>query len=181
MPGEIGVWVFILGDLLIFGALFATYLFYRADDAGLFMRSQLRLDRDLGMANTLILLTSSWCVALAVQQVRVGAGRTARRWMTGAIACGLGFVAIKSIEYGAKGAEGIDLTTNTFFMFYFIMTGIHLLHLLLGLGLLFFVWRRMPASFPDNREILLIETGASFWHLVDLLWIVLFPLLYLLH
>jgi nitric oxide reductase NorE protein len=88
-------------------------------------------------------------------------------------------VGVKVIEYGAKFRAGITLTSNDFFMFYFMLTGIHLLHVLIGMGVLTFLMRHTAAGVLDERRIQHLESGASFWHLVDLLWIVLFALLYL--
>jgi len=103
--------------------------------------------------------------------------------------CGLGFAAVKIIEYREKITAGITLTTNDFYMYYYIFTGLHFLHVLIGMGVLVFLWfkaraavqRKGELSDGDNeKEMMLIESGASYWHMVDLLWIVLFPLLYLM-
>ncbi len=173
------MWLIIFGDMTIFGLFFCTYLYYRGAEAQIFAQSQLVLNRDLGATNTLLLLTSSWFVATAVQFARLGRGRPIPWLLGGAIACGIGFGIIKIIEYHAKFAIGINITTNDFFMFYFVLTGIHFMHLILATGFLTYVWRRSLRATWDNKDIAILEIGASFWHLVDLLWIVLFPLLYL--
>ncbi|WP_028984486.1 cytochrome c oxidase subunit 3 [Sporichthya polymorpha] len=179
LPGEAGVWVFIFGDMLAFAVFFVTFTIARGGDPDLFNTSARELEVTFGVVNTLLLLSSSWFVATAVRAVRAGERMLASRLLGGAIACGLGFVGSKAVEWSAKVDSDITPTTNVFFTYYFTFTGIHLLHLLLGLlGLVIMlrVVRRPPR--PSNQ--LVLEAGATFWHMVDLLWIVLFPLLYLM-
>lgn len=179
LPGEEGVWVFIFGDLLVFAAFFITYAVERAGKLELFATSQALLDRQLGLLNTLLLLTSSWCVAQAVGAVRRGDAR-GRLLVGGAILLGLAFVAVKFFEYGTKISAGITLNTNSFFIYYYMFTAIHLIHVLIGLGVLTLIFTRFDRTGHYRSGMALIEGGGAFWHLVDLLWIVLFALLYLL-
>jgi len=179
LPGEAGVWVFILGDLLIFAALFITFAYYRSNDVASFIESQHALNQRCGALNTIFMLTSSWCVAIAVQVARVGKTRAARRWLVGGMACAVCFVVVKIFEYQEKIAAGITLTSNDFFMYYYMLTGLHLMHVLLGLGVLIFLWRSLYAP-VSHTSVRTLESGACFWHMVDLLWIVLFALLYML-
>lgn len=180
LPGEAGVWVFILGDMMVFALFFCVYLFYRGENVAVFLDGQARLNQTFGMLNTLLLLASSLFVVTAVDAVRAGKTRRAPLLFGGAFACGLGFGVVKFFEYGEKIRAGIGLTSSDFFMYYFVLTGVHFLHVLIGMGVLIFLWRRSgkPASSP--AEISLFESGASYWHMVDVLWIVLFPLLYLI-
>lgn len=173
------MWVFIFGDLVVFAVFFVTFLVYRMGDPDTFMRSQALLDRGLGLLNTLLLLTSSWFVARAVQDAR-GTGLQTRRLVAAGMACGVGFCGVKVVEYHAKIAAGLTLNTNDFFIFYYMFTGIHLIHVLIGLGVLAFLFHSAHPSQRGTGHIALMEGGAAFWHLVDLLWIVLFPLFYLL-
>lgn len=180
VPGEPGLWVFLGGDLLLFGFLFATYLGYRLDDPDAFASSQRLLNTDLGVINTLLLLTSSLCVVLALRATRSGPRELAPRLVLAAICCGLGFVALKAIEYHDKVEAGADPSRDDFFLWYFILTGIHLVHVVLGLGLLTYVLAvTRPGRQLEHGTARMVEGCACFWHLVDLLWIVLFPLLYL--
>jgi nitric oxide reductase NorE protein len=178
-PGEAGVWVFIMGDLAIFATLFATYLFYRGRDPQLFTSGQQTLNQGYGLANTLLLLTSSLLVVAGVRALRELRPTVAPWMFLGAIACGLGFALIKILEYGEKLSQSITPATNDFYTFYFVLTGLHFFHLVLGLGVLAFMVRAARASKRTHRRFALIEGGACFWHMVDALWIVLFPLLYL--
>jgi nitric oxide reductase NorE protein len=182
MPGETGIWVLVGGDLLLFSVFFVVLVTYRADDPALFADAQRSLDQFIGALNTLLLLTSSLFVALAVKSIRSGtaAARTAPRMLAIGALLGFGFVIVKGFEWSARFAAGQTISTNDFFMFYFMYTGIHLLHVLLGLIVLVtlsFVSRR-PSL--DANTIRLVESGGIFWHLVDLLWVVLFALFYLL-
>ncbi|HSV71966.1 MAG TPA: cytochrome c oxidase subunit 3 [Methylibium sp.] len=180
VPGEEGIWLLIAGDLLLFSVLFVIFLNYRAQQMGVFQAGHARLDQGWGLVNTLLMLSSSWFVATAVQAARRQRARAASRCFALALSCGVGFVLVKVVEYGDKLRAGLTLTTDDFFMFYFIYTGIHLIHVLIGMGVLtaLMVYSRSGDFVPAKLRHL--ETGASFWHLVDLLWIVLFALLYLI-
>jgi nitric oxide reductase NorE protein len=181
VPGEPGTWIFIFGDMLVFGVLFATYLYYRGEDAGLFNRSQEALDPAFGAVNTLLLLISSLLVVLAVRSVRHGLPTVAPRLIAGAFACGIGFSAMKIVEYSDKIGHDLTPATNDFFMYYFVLTGLHWFHLLLGLAVLTYLFALSRKRSLTPRQFAFYEGGACFWHMIDLLWIVLFPLLYLVH
>lgn len=181
IPAEAGIWLFIFGDILVFTLYFFVFGFERVHDLQTYRRSQAELNVALGLFNTLLLLTSSWLVASAMLLIREGgAPRIAALKLLLAIGCGLGFVGVKVVEYAEKVTAGITLTSNDFFTFYYMFTGIHLMHVLIGLGVLIcMAW--YAYTNPDSaRKLVHFESGASFWHMVDLLWIVLFALLYLL-
>jgi len=189
VPGEVGIWVFILGDMVIFGLFFIVFVYYRGLDIELYLQSQAALNQNYGAINTLFLLASSWFVAMAVDDMRSKTTRLAPRFFVLAMLCGLGFAVVKIIEYREKITAGITMTTNDFYMYYYIFTGLHFLHVLIGMGVLVFLWYKARAvvqrkgELPNGnneKEMMLIESGASYWHMVDLLWIVLFPLLYLM-
>jgi len=179
LPGEEGIWAFVLGDMLIFSLFFGTFLYYRNEQTDIFLQSQLLLNKNYGAINTLLLLTSSWFVATAVHMYRKDNLQWTSRLLASGFLCGIGFAIIKVIEFSDKFRAGITLNTNDFFMFYFMFTGIHFVHVLIGLGVLFFIWRTVRRT-PQGSGIRTLENGATFWHMVDLLWIVLFPLIYLL-
>lgn len=181
VPGEIGIWVFILADLGCFAALFAGFLHDRGGDAALYAASQGQLSQDFGMLNTLILLTSSLLVVAGVRGIRSGRMAAARKALFGAIACALAFCVVKVFEWGGKLSDDIVPATNDFWGWYFGLTGIHLFHLLIGLGVLTWMLRQTRKAAPTDGDRSYVESGASFWHMVDLIWIVLFPLLYLAH
>lgn len=182
LPGEAGTWLFILGDMTVFAILFGVHLLDRGDDPALFATSQATLSQDLGATNTLILLTSSLLVVLAVRAVRHANRRhLAAPLLGGAMVCGLVFVVNKYIEYSDKSDQGIGPATNEFYMSFFVLTGVHLVHLICGLALLAYAIVLSRRERLTERQSGYVDGAACFWHMVDLLWIVLFPLLYLVH
>ena len=180
-PGEEGIWIFVCGDMLIFSLFFCVFTYARSKDVELFNQSQQTLAVELGALNMLLLLTSSWFVATAVNELRNGRAQKVAGLLTGAFVLGSGFVVVKIIEYGDKISHGISLHTNDFYMYYYIFTAIHFLHLLVGLGILATLIAKARNHETVLRESRSVETGAIFWHLVDLLWIVLFSLIYLMN
>ena len=179
VPGEAGVWVFIFGDLMVFSVFFGVFLYERGHDREVFEASRETLSPTIGAINTILLLTASLFVALGVQAARRQASTLARRMLVLAMLCGTGFVANKALEYGSKIQAGHTPGQNDFYMYFFAFTGIHLLHLLLGLLVLGIMWRIAGSRVTSAAGIRNLEAGACYWHLVDLLWIVLFSLLYL--
>ena len=178
LPGESGIWILIFGDMAIFALFFGTYLYYRALDVDLYTSSQKDLNAVLGLLNTCVLLTSSWFVVWAVHLVKIQQVRRARFPLAAAIFCGLGFWVIKMIEYSEKFKAGHTIISDGFFMFYFMLTGIHLGHVTIGLVALIFIFNLARKPALTDSEIKMVEGGGVFWHLVDLLWVVLFALLY---
>ena len=179
IPGEEGVWVFILGDICVFAVFFTYYLVQRSKHANLFDLSQSTLNRHLGAVNTFFLLISSLLVVLAVRAMRTAQRGFARRFIVGAFLCGVAFIVVKAFEYSERISAHQLPTTNGFYLLYFVLTGLHLFHLIIGLGVLtalFFLARRADLS---KHQWSFFEGGACFWHMVDLLWLVLFPLIFL--
>ena len=128
----------------------------------------------------MILLTSSWLVALAVQLAHRRASRERiSRLLAWGAACGLAFAVLKAVEYAKKLWAGISMLTNDFYMYYFTLTGLHLVHVAAGTLILLFLWRKASTASYERGNLAGLEAGATFWHMVDLLWVVLFPLLYL--
>ena len=180
LPGVDGVWVAIGADSVIFAILFMSFMQARLKDPAVFEASRQTLNMHLGGIDTLILLTSSWSVALAVQAMKRDQIDREPLLLLGGALTGLMFMASKSIEYFEKFAHGITPATNDFFMWYFTLTGIHLLHVVFGTSLLTYLWIRSRRGTYDHLHRAVPESVASYWHLVDLLWVVLFPLLYLM-
>ncbi|MQB07880.1 cytochrome c oxidase subunit 3 family protein [Agrobacterium tumefaciens] len=181
IPGEPGLWVFLFGDMAIFLVFFVSYLFERAAAPALFASSSAEIGVMTGLVNTIILLTSSLLVAVGVNAMRGGANRLAGLVFTAALVCGLVFVTLKTAEYVHLVQAGNGQGSNLYYTYFFILTGIHLMHVLIGfvvLGMMITTARRSNAS--SDRDIRLVESCACYWHLVDLLWMVIFPLLYLL-
>ncbi len=180
LPGVEGVWVFIGADSVIFAILFLSFMQDRLKNPAIFEVSRHTLNMNLGGIDTLILLTSSWSVALAVQAMKRDQIDREPRLLLGGALTGLMFMASKSIEYFQKFAHGITPGTNPFYMWYFTLTGIHLVHVVVGTSLLTYLWIRSRRGTYDHLHRAVPESVASYWHLVDLLWIMIFPLLYLM-
>lgn len=180
IPGEAGVWVFILGDMVVFALLFGAFVYYRAADVPLFASAQLSLNQSLGALNTLLLLTSSWFVVHGVEAVRARRAALARGMLAAAFGCGVGFMLVKYFEYGEKLRAGFTITSNDFFMYYYLLTGIHLLHVTIGMAVLAYLWQRLRSEADIDAQLSAVESGASFWHMVDILWILLFALVYMM-
>lgn len=177
LPGNGAIWLFVLGDLFIFLAYFVIFMVYRHGNPVGFLDSQRHLDLLSGLVNTLVLLTSSYFVALAVAAMRQGRVRIASSLVMAAASCGLLFMAVKAYEWVRLTRGGFTFTHDNFFMFFFAFTGVHLFHVLMGLVVLGVVRRELRC--PSIREHV-VEAGAIYWHLVDLLWVVLFALLYVM-
>ncbi|SCX01133.1 cytochrome c oxidase subunit 3 family protein [Mycolicibacterium fluoranthenivorans] len=178
VPGESSMWFFVVGDLIIFGVYFVAYMYYRGQDHVLFLQGQARLNVDIGAINTVMLLTSSLFVALGTSAARGGKVPDAIRLFGIAFAFGAAFPLVKVFEYVPSITAGVTPGTSLFFMYYYVMTGLHLCHVLLGLVILGFVIRSLRGPHPP--KISFVETGATYWHMVDVLWLILFALLYLM-
>lgn len=179
-PGDLAIWVFILAELLAFGVFFTTYVVTRMHNVALFDEMQLTLDRNAGALNTIFLITGSWCVARSVAAIKLDRRAASARWLLWGILAGGGFLVIKMFEYSAKFAAGINLATNTFYMFYLSLTFFHFMHVILGMVILLAVWLKARKGGYTAADHHGLETGASYWHMVDLVWIVLFPLVYVM-
>ena len=180
-PGDLAIWFFILAELLAFAVFFAAYAFARANDTALFDEMQRTLNRDAGAINTLLLIGASWCVARAVHAVvEDNDSARASRWLLGGLAGGGGFLVVKLFEYAAVFGEGISLSTNTFYMFYISLTFFHFMHVILGMVILTVLWAQTRKGLYGPGQANGLESGAAYWHMVDLVWIILFPLVYVM-
>ncbi len=182
--GRLGVWLLIVGELIIFGGLVVCYLLYRLRFPSWVEQTQ-HTSTFYGGLNTFVLLTSSYTIVKANDAALKKDLVKMSRYMLTTIFCGLIFLAVKSTEYAHEIGAGFTLTspglqaTNpvgaTFWSFYYIMTGLHATHVLAGMVTLFFVW----LDARKGRNIHRVELGGLYWHMVDLIWIFLFPLLYI--
>lgn len=175
-----GILTFIAADLVVFAMLFTGFMVERRGQLDVFNQAAATLDVRLGLLNTLILVTSGLCIVLAVHAARHGQQRKTRGWILAAFISGAGFGVSKLLEYSDKFAHGINMQTNDFYMFYFALTGAHFLHFLGGMGALAFIWFMAGKKAVNGPFYSRIESVGLYWHMVDLLWIVIFPLLYLL-
>lgn len=180
VPGEPGLWGFILADMTLFAALFAAALVVRADQPGVYRSGSESLHQGLGVADTVLLLTGSALVATAVRSARGAGVASALRALELAAGCAVAFVALKILEWGLLVHAGHRPSSNDFFELYFMLTGMHLVHAAVGTGALLAMRSRLRSVEPVPQRSRFVEGGASYWHMVDALWLVLFPVLYLI-
>jgi nitric oxide reductase NorE protein len=180
LPGDLAMWFFILAELSVFAILILAFAVTQALRPEAFAEGRAQLDTSTGLAMTLSLLTAGLLAALAQQQVLAGRSRWAAGLLVLGLLVALVYVWIKLSEYGHLAAAGLGLEHSTFFTLYWILTGFHFLHVLLGMVILAWLalrcWQR---AYEPGRQSGL-ESGVLYWHMVDLVWVVLFPLVYVL-
>ena len=174
------IWVFIFMELLAFGLAFVVFAALRARSLAVFESSQAELNQALALFNTVVLVTSGYFVVLANGSYDSGNTRHTARWLAGAIALGGVFVIVKAVEYREKIAHGLTTGVNQFFDFYWLLTAFHLFHVLLGILVLAYMRRKIQKGEAFAAEDFNLKTGSAFWHMCDLIWVLLFPILYLL-
>jgi len=187
---KIGMWIFLLSEVILFGGLFILYTAYRYKFRGDFHLAAMELNRILGTLNTVILLTSSLTMALSIASIRKGSRASSFGYLAATVFLGLLFLGNKYIEWSAKVGHGIypnspDLLGRSsgevlFFGLYYAMTGLHGLHVLVGVGLLSVMCFFIVKGRIQKTDFILLENSGLYWHLVDIIWIFLFPLFYLM-
>ena len=180
LVGDGVVWLLVLIELLTFGLLFVSFAFARWHQPEVFAQGQGQLSLSTGALNTLLLVAASWCAARAVLAFRGDRSAAASRWLLGALLGALGFLVVKSQEFAGKIAAGFDWADDSFTILYTLLTGFHFLHVLVG-AILFalLAWKARQGAYGPGR-LNGPESGAVFWHMVDLLWMILFPLVYVI-
>ena len=179
---KLGMWLFLASEVMLFGALFSSYVLLRVGHPEWLYGADKHLSVPLGTFNTLVLISSGITILLAWAALRLNDFGKFKLWMGLTIALGILFLGVKATEYAAKFAGGHYPHTHTFFAIYFLMSGLHALHVVGGLLVKVYLWgpgSRMWATDPErftNR----VEVVALYWHFVDLVWMFLFPVLYLL-
>lgn len=188
--GRIGMWLFICTEILLFGGLFLLYSVYRYKHPADFHAASLNLSRFDGTLNTLVLITSSLTAALAVHELREGRTARTRLFIGATILLALTFLTVKGFEWAEKFQHGLypdaphllSLPDGQilYFGLYFTMTGLHALHVIVGMGVFGYSLRSMAKGRVGPEHPILVENATLFWHLVDVIWIFLFPLFYLI-
>lgn len=178
--GSEGIWTFIFIDMVIFSLIFLVFTSERVQHYDLYETSHHQLNVVLGFVNTLILLTSSLYAARSVHSARTGhiAQVSSRLSMT--LVLGIAFCASKGVEYYTKIESGISISSNSFFTFYFFITFLHLLHVVAGTLFILLFRRKTPELATDTSYLTGLENVGLFWHFVDLLWVFIYALLYLI-
>lgn len=188
---KMGMWLFLYTELLLFGGLFLVYMIYRYLNQDAFLLASFELNVWMGTVNTIILLTSSMTIAMSITALQKGNEKLSINlaWLT--IFAALAFIAIKYFEWGAKFEHGLfpgmdhyndlPLGERLYFYLYFFMTGLHALHVIVGAVFILFVIVGIQNNKVTQDRYSLLENSGLYWHLVDLIWIYLFPLFYLIH
>ncbi len=181
LPGDFAIWVFIFAELTVFGILFTAYAFARESHLALFNMEQRLLDRQTALANTLLLITSSYAMVRSVLAIRADQIARCIRWLLLAMGLGCGFVVLKIREFAHDATLGITLSHNLFDMFYLSLTFFHFMHVILGLTILASVTLRALGGHYNASSHTGVESAGAYWHMVDLLWVILFALVYVIH
>lgn len=189
---KLGIWLFLATEILMFGGLFVGYVIYHGRYTAMFEEGASFLDWKLGAVNTVVLLLSSFTMAMGIQQAQKNNRSAAVKFLAITLICGAIFMCIKYVEYSHKFHMGLKpgeymayadaqhANLGLYFSFYFLMTGLHGSHVLIGMGLIFWVMMRARKGEFNAHYYTPLEGVGLFWHLVDLIWIYLFPLLYLI-
>jgi len=177
---KLGLWTFLATEVLLFGALFTAYIVFRLKYPDLFHAEHGKLNRVLGAVNTVVLITSSLTVALGIDAMKKGKARLLPRYFGATILLAGVFLCVKYVEYTEKFHHGLFPSTNIFFSLYYMMTGIHGIHVLIGMGVLSYVVVLARRGRLSETYYTPAEMSGLYWHFVDLVWIYLFPLLYLI-
>lgn len=172
------IWSFLVVDAAGFAALFTIFLIERLQQPSAFSASANLLDARFGLANTLILLTSGALVAQAMHAVRTEDHQAARRWLAIAIFVGSFFAVVKIFEYYHDLEHEILPWNSDFNSFYFIITGIHFIHYIVGMAVLMVSYQNIGYNIIENKNFEFIESSILYWHLVDIIWIMIFPITY---
>lgn len=178
-PGGILLWILIYVELFTYGLALFGLAFYASQERAVFHADSALLNKGIGTVNTLFLLSSGFLIAKAVRHFKAKNFDQSLSLFNWAMLFGLGFLILKLVEYGIKIEAGIDLNYSTFYMFYWLLTGFHWIHVLVGMVILFFVRLNIKKR-KEEAKLEDIEAGAAFWHMCDIIWLFLFPALYLL-
>lgn len=186
---RMGMWLFLFSEILLFSGLFLLYAVYLHQYPADFHAAGRILDRPLGSINTVVLLTSSYFVAMAVSSLESGKVKATVRWLAGTMGMAGIFLAIKAVEWTTKFGHGIypgsphlkemNHGQAAFFNIYYMLTGLHAVHVCVGASVLFAVLLMVRSGKVRPEHPVWLENAGLYWHLVDLIWIYLFPLLYL--
>lgn len=178
-PGGALIWIVIYLELLTYGLAFVFLAISGSTDREAFHNDSLLLNKNIAVINTILLLTGGYLAARAVHYFQAKNTEKSAQFMLYAIITGIGFLGLKAFEYYSKIDSGVGMNFSDFFIFYWFLTGFHYVHVLVGVVILFFLRRaivkkKLEASQED------IEAGVAFWHMCDIIWLFLFPILYLL-
>lgn len=179
-PGGVLIWIVIVVEMFTFGAALVTFALGRRDEAAVYAAGRASLNQPLALANTIVLLTGGWWMANAVTSLEHGKQAHAARWTLAAVASGLAFMGLKSVEWAQKLQHGLGLHHDGFFTYYWLLTGFHFLHVAVAVVILLALHRGIRKGRYTQLDHFDVESGAAFWHMCDLVWLTLYPAIYLL-
>lgn len=178
-PGGILIWIIIFLELITFGIALIAMVFYAKQDPILFHESRLELNITFGAVNTVFLLTSGFFMANSVHELKQKNNSKARMYLLVTMLFGMLFLILKSLEYASKIDQDLVMGTNTFFTFYWMLTLFHVVHVIVGLVILSFVYFGIKKE-NSTTKMEDVEASAAFWHMCDLIWLLIFPVIYLI-
>lgn len=187
---KFGMWLFLFTEVILFGGLFLLYAVYYHNYPDSFVKAGKELNVFFGGFNTLLLITSSFFMAISITAIQKGDKKKCLIFLSITIASACGFLIVKFFEWSAKFAHGIYPNSphllelppgeNIFYGLYFTMTGLHGVHVIIGGILLTYIWINVKKDQINAKDYILLENSGLYWHIVDLIWIYLFPLFYLI-
>lgn len=179
-PGDLAIWIFILAELLAFGVLFIAYVIAKHNHLEIFSQYQLTLDKGAALINTLALIAASFFVVLSVTAIKESRNRHSLFFMALACLMAVVFILVKSSEFSYHFSHGVSLSTNVFYTFYLSLTVFHFFHVVMGLIILLAIAVKLAKDGYSEKDHTGMESGASYWHMVDVVWLVLFPIVYVM-
>ncbi|MBT4763176.1 MAG: nitric oxide reductase [Bdellovibrionaceae bacterium] len=178
--GGLMIWMFVVLELLVFGMAFGVYFYLKNQEPNLFYESQAHLNQQLATINTLLLISSGYVLAIANRGYKQFSSKTTALLILITATLGIAFLIIKLSEYKEKMDAGLNLGVNSFYDVYWLLTGFHAAHVLVGIIILFYFSYLFFSNKHNSEGDTNFDTVAVYWHMCDIIWILLFPIIYLL-
>ncbi len=180
-PGGILIWIIVLIEIITFSIGIGVFLYSKSLNQELFAESQRQLNVEIGTMNTILLLSGGLLMITSVKQLKLFKVKAAKNWLLATILTGVGFLGLKGYEYVSKLINGFSIDSTEFFQYYWLLTGFHFVHVLVAVFILMLLYYQLGKSEFDEETLQDLETSGIFWHMCDVIWILLFPVLYLIH
>ena len=177
---KLGMWAFLASEIMLFGGLISSYVILRSGSAHMVIPPRTMMGVPLATLNTFVLITSSVTMVLALAAIKANEMDKYMRYLGATFGGGIIFLMIKAYEYNHKWHEGITISSNLFGSFYFTLTGLHAVHVIGGMGIMAYLMWAGARGYQNQHNYDRVEAGGLYWHFVDLVWVILFPILYLI-
>ncbi len=181
LPGDLAMWVFILMELTVFAIFFIVFAVAQRVNESMFVSGRESLSISVGLFCTLFLIVSSYFVALSVKAIKYENNLLAKRMLIYSLVSASFYLMLKLSEYSSLVEQGFDLSFNSFYTLYFFITGFHFMHVLMGMIILAYMGKQANKGKYSANNCSGFEAGASYWHMIDLLWVIIFFLVYVIH